>query len=57
MAATSRETESMITRVSPELKQQVIESADHNKRSLAREIEYQLAYAYRVQAQPEAQRQ
>ena len=52
MAAIARETEPLIARVSPDVKRQVIESAARNHRSLAREVEYQLAYAYRGQAQP-----
>jgi hypothetical protein len=46
MAAIARETESMITRVSPDLKRQVEESAARNHRSLAREIEYSLLKVY-----------
>ena len=46
MAATARETEAMITRVSPALKQQIEESAKVNHRSVAREVEHVLAHAY-----------
>lgn len=46
MSSQARITEQVITCVSPELKRQILESAERNCRSLSREVEYRLNESY-----------